>query len=120
MRIYKEFYIEAAHKLPDAPEGHPNSRIHGHSFRVRVSIEGNPDPETGLIVHFEEMTHALQNLRNDLDHQYLNDIKGLEKPTLERLTLWIWQRLSHQFPGLAEVAISRDSCQEGCIYSGPN
>lgn len=119
MKIYKEFYIEAAHRLPSAPEGHPNARVHGHSFRVRVSIEGDPNPETGLILHFDEMSSALKELRHELDHNYLNDIAGLELPTLEHLTLWIWQRLSCRLPGLAEVAISRDSCQEGCIYSGP-
>lgn len=119
MRIYKEFYIEAAHKLPSAPEGHPNSRIHGHSFRVRISIDGEPDPETGLILHFDDMAKALQGLRSDLDHRFLNEIEGLENPTLETLTHWIWNRLSDKLPGLAEIAVSRDTCQEGCIYAGP-
>ena len=49
MRIYKEFTFEGAHYLPSAPEGHPNARIHGHSFRVRVSVDGEPDPETELL-----------------------------------------------------------------------
>ena len=43
MRIYKEFTFEAAHFLPSAPPGHPNARVHGHSFRVRVTIDGEPD-----------------------------------------------------------------------------
>ena len=118
MKIYKEFFIEAAHKLPSAPEGHPNSRIHGHSFRVRVTIEGTPDEETGLIMNFEEMTAVLNNLRKRLDHMYLNEIKGLEKPSLENLTIWVWNNLHNKLDGLCEVAISRDSCNEGCIYTG--
>ncbi len=119
MRIYKEFHIEAAHLLPTAAEGHPNARMHGHSFRVRVTIDGEPDPETGVIVHFDEMTKALNKARAELDHRYLNDIPGLELPTLEHITKWLWKRLEGEFPGLAEIAVSRDSCQEGCVYRGP-
>ena len=48
MRIYKEFLFEAAHYLPSAPPGHPNSRIHGHSFRARVTVEGEPNAETAV------------------------------------------------------------------------
>ena len=49
MRIYRDFQFEAAHFLPSAPQGHPNSRIHGHSFRARVWIEGEPAADTGLV-----------------------------------------------------------------------
>ncbi len=119
MKIYKEFYIEAAHRLPDAPDGHPNSRVHGHSFRVRITIQGEPDPITGLVMHFGDMSDALDCLRNQLDHHYLNDINGLEKPTLENLTIWIWNKLADKLNGLYEVEIARDSCHEGCIYNGP-
>ena len=119
MRIYKEFTFEGAHFLPSAPEGHPNSRIHGHSFRVRVSIDGEPDPETGLLVHFDDLKAALDDTRTTLDHNFLNNIDGLENPTLELISKWLWDRLHNRVPGLAEIAISRDTCAEGCIYTGP-
>lgn len=119
MQIYKEFHLEAAHYLPSAPAGHANARIHGHSFRVRVTIEGEPDPKTGLIVHFDDMSAALRDLHKDLDHNFLNEVEGLENPTLENISKWIWDRLSAKFPGLAEVAIARESCHEGCVYRGP-
>lgn len=119
MQIYKEFNLEAAHYLPSAPAGHANARIHGHSFRVRVTIEGEPDPKTGLIVHFDDMSAALRDLHKDLDHNFLNEVEGLENPTLENISKWIWDRLSTKFPGLAEVAIARESCHEGCVYRGP-
>ena len=119
MQIYKEFFFEAAHFLPSAPKGHPNSRIHGHSFRVRVTIEGDPDPQTGLVVHFETVLEACDKVREQLDHHFLNDdIDDLPFPTLEHLCIWIWGRLKPQFDGLAEVSVSRDSCMEGCIYRG--
>ncbi|GBE43199.1 MAG TPA: 6-carboxytetrahydropterin synthase [Rhizobiales bacterium] len=119
MRIYKEFTFEAAHFLPSAPEGHPNARIHGHSFRVRVSIEGEPDSETGLIMHLDDLKGATEELRTTLDHNFLNKIEGLEVPTLELISKWLWSRLHNRVPGLVEIAISRDTCNEGCVYTGP-
>lgn len=119
MRIYKEFTFKAGHFLPSAPAGHPNARLHGHSFLVRVTLEGEPDPETGLIVHFEDFSAKLSGLADRLDHRLLNDIKGLEAPTLERIAAWIWRELATNLPGLAEVQVSRPTCREGCIYSGP-
>ena len=119
MRIYKDFLFEAAHVLPSAPPGHPNARVHGHSFRVRVSIEGEPDPETGVIMHLDELAAAIEESREALDHRMLNDIEGLSNPSLERISIWLWNRLSNKVPGLAEIQVVRDSCREGCIYTGP-
>ncbi len=119
MLIYREFHFEAAHYLPSAPPGHPNSRVHGHSFRVRVSVEGEPDPDTGLVMHFDDLSAAVAEAREALDHRFLNEIDGLAAPTLERLTMWLWNRLENRVPGLAEIVVARDSCQEGCVYRGP-
>ncbi len=120
MRIYKEFTFEAAHFLPSAPEGHPNARIHGHSFRVRITVDGEPDSETGLLIHFDDLKTALDDLRGTLDHNFLNNIEGLENPTLELISKWLWDQLHNRVPGLAEIALSRDTCHEGCIYTGPS
>lgn len=119
MLIYREFHFEAAHFLPSAAPGHPNSRVHGHSFRARVVIQGEPDPETGLVMHFDELSTAIADAREALDHRLLNDVEGLAAPTLELIAIWLWNRLSNRVPGLAEIQIARDSCQEGCIYRGP-
>lgn len=119
MRIYKDFQFEAAHFLPSAPEGHPNARIHGHSFRARVTIDGTPDPQSGLIMNLSDLDAALQEVRNAVDHRLLNEVEGLGIPTLERIAMWMWNKLSNRVPGLAEIEISRDSCGEGCVYNGP-
>jgi 6-pyruvoyltetrahydropterin/6-carboxytetrahydropterin synthase len=119
MRIYKEFFFEAAHFLPSAPAGHPNARVHGHSFRVRVTVDGEPDDKTGVVVHFDDFEAALADARDALDHRMLNEIGGLEAPTLERVAVWLWDRLHNRLPGLAEIEIARDSCHEGCLYRGP-
>jgi 6-pyruvoyltetrahydropterin/6-carboxytetrahydropterin synthase len=119
MRVYKEFFFEAAHFLPSAPPGHPNSRVHGHSFRARISIDGEPDPENGMVMHLDDLELALADVHDALDHRFLNEVEGLEAPTLERIAVWLWDRLHNKLPGLAEIEIMRESCQEGCIYSGP-
>ncbi len=119
MRIYKEFTFEAAHFLPSAPQGHPNARVHGHSFRVRVTIEGEPDDKTGVIMHLDDVEAALADVHDALDHRMLNEVDGLSQPTLERIATWLWDRLHNRLPGLTEIEIARDSCREGCIYRGP-
>ena len=119
MRIYKEFRFEAAHFLPSADPGSPNARVHGHSFRARVTVEGTPDPYTGYIFHFDALAEAMQEARETLDHRLLNEIDGLSAPTLERIAIWLWNRLQNRIPGLAQIEIARDSCREGAIYTGP-
>jgi 6-pyruvoyltetrahydropterin/6-carboxytetrahydropterin synthase len=119
MRVYKEFFFEAAHFLPSAPPGHPNARVHGHSFRVRVTVDGEPDDRSGILLPFDELEQAIAQTREALDHRLLNEVEGLEAPTLERIAMWLWDRLHNRLPGLAEIEIARDSCHEGCVYRGP-
>ncbi len=120
MRIYKKFSFEAAHFLPTAPEGHPNSRIHGHSFEVEVAIDGTPAADSGLIMHFGELEQLIEGVRLELDHHFLNEVAGLEYPTLENITMWLWQKLAPDLKGLARIEVMRPTCREGCIYSGPD
>jgi 6-pyruvoyltetrahydropterin/6-carboxytetrahydropterin synthase len=119
MRIYKDFQFEAAHFLPGAAPGTPNARIHGHSFRARVVIDGEPNADTGVVFHFDDLAKAIAETQDALDHRMLNEVEGLATPTLERIAVWIWNRLANQVPGLAEIQVSRDSCHEGVIYTGP-
>ena len=119
MRIYKDFHFEAAHYLPSAAPGTANARVHGHSFRARVTLTGEPDPQTGYVVHFDDLGSAIKDAQNELDHRLLNEVTGLEAPTLERIAIWLWNRLDTRVAGLAEILIARDSCHEGCVYTGP-
>jgi 6-pyruvoyltetrahydropterin/6-carboxytetrahydropterin synthase len=119
MRIYKEFSFEAAHFLPSAPPGHPNARVHGHSFRVRVTLQGEPDETTGIVLHLDDVEAAIAEARDALDHRFLNEVDGLSQPTLERISIWLWERLHNRLPGLSEIEVARDSCHEGCVYRGP-
>lgn len=113
------FGFDAAHRFDAFPEGHPNRRMHGHSFQVEVAVRGTPDPTTGFVVDFTQMQSACGTLRDMLDHRVLNEIPALEQPSLERLSIWIWKRLAENLPGLVRVTVRRDSRGQSCTYHGP-
>ena len=117
MEIFKEFTFEAAHRLPNAPEGHKCARLHGHSFRCEVHVRGPVDEHAGWIIDFADLKAAFDPLHRVLDHHYLNEIDGLENPTSEVLARWIWERLTGSLPGLSAVLV-RETCTSGCTYSG--
>ena len=119
MRIYKEFTFEAAHRLINVPDEHKCARLHGHSFKVRVSVEGEPGENSGWVMDYAEITAAFKPIRKLLDHYYLNEIKGLENPTSENIVRWIWFRLKPDLPELCEIEI-KETCSSGCIYMGDN
>jgi 6-pyruvoyltetrahydropterin/6-carboxytetrahydropterin synthase len=118
MSIFKEFTFEAAHRLPYVPANHKCHRLHGHSFRVEIHVSGEVDPRTGWILDFSEIKSAFKPLHAELDHNYLNEILGLENPTSENVAAWIWQRLELTLPGLSQVVV-RETCTSGCVYTGP-
>ncbi len=117
MELYKEFTFEAAHRLPNVPEGHKCARLHGHSFRVRVTVRGAVDPRAGWVADFADLSAAFRPLHDRLDHRYLNEVPGLENPTSENLARWIWRALCLTTPGLAAVEV-RETCTSGCVYRG--
>jgi len=118
MEIFKEFTFEAAHRLPNVPEGHKCARLHGHSFMVRIVVQGPVGETSGWVMDFGDIKKAFKPVWEQLDHHYLNEIPGLENPTSENIAHWIWQQLKPALPQLARVEI-RETCTSGCIYTGP-
>jgi 6-pyruvoyltetrahydropterin/6-carboxytetrahydropterin synthase len=117
MEIWKEFTFDAAHVLPNVPEGHKCRRLHGHTYRVRVYVSGEPDDRVGWVMDFGDIKAAFEPILDRLDHYYLNDIEGLENPTAEALARWIWQRLEPRLPLLSRIEI-HETCTTGCSYEG--
>lgn len=117
MEIWKEFSFDAAHLLPNVPEGHKCRRLHGHTYTVRVFVRGEPDDNVGWIIDFADIKEAFDPIRERLDHYYLNEIEGLENPTAEMLARWIWQRLAPRLDGLCRIEI-QETCTSGCTYEG--
>jgi 6-pyruvoyltetrahydropterin/6-carboxytetrahydropterin synthase len=117
VEIFKEFTFESAHRLPHVPDGHKCGRLHGHSFRVALYIEGEVDAHTGWIRDFGEIKQVFRPIYERLDHNYLNDLPGLENPTSENLAKWIWRELKPLLPELSRIRI-HETCTSGCEYRG--
>lgn len=117
MEIFKEFTFESAHRLPNVPEGHKCGRLHGHSFRAELWLQGSVGTDSGWIMDFGDVKKAFAKFYDQLDHNYLNDIPGLENPTSEVLAKWIWERVRPQLPLLSKVVV-RETCTSGCVYTG--
>ena len=118
MDVFRVFQIEAAHRLPNVPEGHKCARMHGHSFRIEVHVGGDVGADSGWVMDFADLRRAFQPLFDQLDHRCLNDVDGLENPTSENFARWIWERLAPALPGLCKIVV-QETCTAGCIYTGP-
>ena len=118
MEIAYRFGFDAAHRFENFPQGHLYRGVHGHSFQVEVALEGVPDVASGFVADFGDIERACAEVRSALDHRMLNDIAGLDKPSLENLCVWIWQMLAPRFANLARVTVRRDSSGQSCSYSG--
>jgi 6-pyruvoyltetrahydropterin/6-carboxytetrahydropterin synthase len=116
MKIFKEFTFEAAHKLPMVPSTHKCSNLHGHSFRVKICLDG-PLNEMGWVMDFSEVKKICSPYIEILDHSYLNEIDGLSNPTSENIAIWLWQKLKEPLPSLFSIAVM-ETCNSGCEYSG--
>ena len=116
MDVFREFGFEAAHRLPNVPDGHKCGRLHGHSYRVEVRVRGDVDSASGMVIDFAEIKAAFAPLDDQLDHRYLNEVDGLDNPTAENLARWIWTRLAAVLP-LTQVVV-RETCTSGVAYTG--
>jgi 6-pyruvoyltetrahydropterin/6-carboxytetrahydropterin synthase len=117
MELRKTFQIEAAHRLPHVAPGHKCGRLHGHSFVIEIAIEGPVLQPAGWVMDFADVKALFQPLYRELDHNYLNEIPGLENPTSENLAIWVWDRLKPELPGLSEVSVA-ETCTSRCVYRG--
>ncbi|CAL4324730.1 6-carboxy-5,6,7,8-tetrahydropterin synthase [Buchnera aphidicola (Protaphis terricola)] len=113
--IFQDFKFEAAHFLPNLPKEHKCSRLHGHSFYVRLEIEGKINENLGWIIDYKDIKLIFEPIYNQLDHHFLNNIHGLENPTSEVLAKWIWDRLKPKLSMLKSVMI-KETCTSRCVY----
>lgn len=111
------FQVEAAHHLPNVPADHKCRRLHGHSFIIEIHVSGPVGEDSGWVMDFADLKATFDPLYQQLDHNYLNEIPGLENPTSENLAKWIWQKLKPSLPQLAKVAV-KETCTAGCVYFG--
>ena len=86
--------FESARKLPKVPKVHPCGNVYALAFKLEIHVEGRMDPETGFVIDFKDIENGIKPIYDQIDHNYLNDIEGLENPTSEVLVEWIWNKIS--------------------------
>ena len=117
VRLTKTFHFEAAHDLPTFPDGHKCRRLHGHSFRFDVIVEGDVDPAKGYLIDYGDIKKAADPIVKRLDHYYLNEIEGLSNPTSEVIAKWLFDQLKPSLPMLSAIIVY-ETCTSACEYRG--
>lgn len=117
MEIYKEFSFDAAHYLPNVPETHMCRNMHGHTYKLRVYVKGNPDPYYGWIMDFKVLKDEVKKVVDRLDHHLINEVKGLQNPTAENITNWLWQQIKPNIPLLSKLELF-ETPTTGVLYCG--
>ena len=115
--LSKDFEFESAQSLPSFPEEHKCRRLHGHSFKVTISVRGPVDEASGIFFDHAAISDAMRPILQQLDHAYLNDIPGLENPTIELISRWLWEKLSPSLAGLYEIVL-HETPRARCVYRG--
>lgn len=111
----QSFQIESARFLPHLAKNHPCHNIHGHSFKITLIWTGAIDKHIGWVIDYHEVTEKFEPIRLQLDHKLLNEVIGLENPTSEYISFWIYEKVKTFLPTLDQVIISETSTTE-CRY----
>jgi 6-pyruvoyltetrahydropterin/6-carboxytetrahydropterin synthase len=117
MQIFRQFSFDSAHFLPNVPDGHRCKEIHGHTYRLIIYLEGDLDKDLQWVIDFSEVKKIVAPIIDSIDHKLLNNIKGLENPTCERISIWLWEQIKPKLPMLKKVELF-ETPNSGAIYEG--
>jgi 6-pyruvoyltetrahydropterin/6-carboxytetrahydropterin synthase len=116
--LSQRFYFESAHTLRRKVEAEGSRRIHGHTYHAEVFLRGEVNPDTGMLVDLAEVRAAIAQVRDLLDHHFLDEVPGLGPATLENLCHFIYRQLSTTVPLLSAVTVERPASGDKCRYGG--
>ncbi|HQO33447.1 MAG TPA: 6-carboxytetrahydropterin synthase [bacterium] len=99
-RLHNPQFSDEKNREVFGPCSNPNG--HGHNYELFVTVQGDPDPDTGMILNVYRLSHILhREILEDLDHKNLNvDVPWLHNmiPTMENVAVGIWERLERVIP----------------------
>ena len=110
--IEKDFQFEAAHYFGHADTNDLFKKVHGHSFKGKETLQGDPQDDKGWIRDLWKIEQIINETIAPLDHTLLNEVEGLSVPSLEQIAQWVFERLDPKLPGLTCVEVGRPSCGE--------
>lgn len=75
--------------------------VHGHNYRVRISIEGESLNRAGLLVDFVELKRVMRGIIEKLDHRFLNDIPPFDdlNPSAENMARYFFEEMASRLAG---------------------
>lgn len=117
--LSQSFYFESAHTLRrqvERNEADGSRRVHGHTYTAEVTVRGDADPATGMVVDLALLRAAIATVREQLDHHFLDEVPGLGLPTLENLCRFIHDRMLTTVPAIASVSVGRQSSGDRCTF----
>ncbi len=103
--VWRRYRFQSAHWLPHVPPGHQCGRLHGHGFEVIVHANSTLGAQDALAIDYDHLDDLWAPLHFELNYRCLNELPGLDNPTSERLSQWIWQRLKPLLPQLSWVTV---------------
>jgi 6-pyruvoyltetrahydropterin/6-carboxytetrahydropterin synthase len=115
--IYKQLTFDAAHFLPHVPETHKCKNIHGHTYHLTIYVDGELDKNLGWIIDYSDLKEIIQPVIDKVDHHFLNEIPGLENPTCEIISIWLWNQIKPILPQLKRIEL-KETPTSGAIYEG--
>ncbi len=95
----------AAHQLPDYPG--KCSRMHGHTWKVEVTVGGTMLDQLGMLVDFHELKEAVHHVLEQLDHYTINDVIGDIPPTAEIVAKWISEQITKAWSWYRPIKLIR-------------
>lgn len=105
LQVWRRYRFHSAHWLPNVPAGHKCGRLHGHGFEVLLHATAGTDAAHGDTPDFDQLDLVWAPFQAQLDHTCLNDLPGLQNPTSEVLSSWLWAHLQPRLPQLCGVTV---------------
>jgi 6-pyruvoyltetrahydropterin/6-carboxytetrahydropterin synthase len=112
--LTQRFFFEAAHTLQREHDTDSSRRIHGHTYRAKVTVGGVPDKHSGMLVDLAVLRRAIEQTRERLDHRMLDDVEGLGPATLENLCGFIYRCMANAEWKLLRVEVGREASGDSC------
>jgi len=111
-RLQVEDKFSAAHQLTNYSG--PCENLHGHTWKVRIVVEGKELDQSGMLIDFKDLKKHLKIIHDEFDHKFLNNLVDFS-PTSENLAKYIYDKMESELPKqvkLVEITVweSDTSC----------
>lgn len=114
--ISKEFAFEASHQLRDLPDDHACSRLHGHSYKVIVTLQSETLNYVGFVRDYRELDTFKRYLDTTFDHHHLNDVLEPINPTAENIARVLYDWCAGRWIDVVSVTVC-ETAKTSASYS---